>query len=79
MAQHYQIQASRNGVQLPTFYLNSDVQGIMDPLTAAKVASDVLLDDTDLASAVAFTVYEPSSGYYVHYGYRDGKLTEVAS
>ena len=38
----YQIQATVNGRQVPTFYLDSQVQGIVNIAHAEKVATSIL-------------------------------------
>jgi hypothetical protein len=38
----YIVQATRNGTGLPTFFLSGDVQGILTPEAAARVALDIL-------------------------------------
>lgn len=38
----YQIQATVNGRQVPTFYLDAQVQGILNIKSAEKIARDIL-------------------------------------
>jgi len=45
----YAVQSSReNGRQLPTFYLDADVQGLTDKMGAVRVALDILEDDAPI-------------------------------
>ena len=43
-ARMYQVQANRNGVELPTFFLSADVQGIVSNDHARRIAMDVIGD-----------------------------------
>lgn len=45
------VQATVNGVQVPTFYLNADIQGIISEQVCIKVAKDTV-DPLHLAKEV---------------------------
>ena len=44
----YQIQATIHGKQIPTFYLDSDVQGIVNGNQAIGIAQDIIGDSKKL-------------------------------
>lgn len=44
----YAVTATRNGRQIPTFYLDADVQGIMDTEHAKRIAVDIVGEDADV-------------------------------
>lgn len=57
MPEMYAVTATRNGCQIPTFYLIANVQGIVGEAHAASIAAKVLGSDADLcvqATAVSF-------------------------
>ncbi len=44
----YAVTATRNGRQIPTFYLDASVQGIMDADHAERIAADIVGKDADI-------------------------------
>ncbi|MFL5861158.1 MAG: hypothetical protein ACJ780_10295 [Solirubrobacteraceae bacterium] len=47
MPEMYAVTATRNGCQIPTFYLIANVQGIVGEAHAANIAAKVLHPDFD--------------------------------
>lgn len=74
----YQIQATRNGVQLPTFYLDRDMQEIgetrPDFRPVSRLVIDILCDGTDCTDAVTFTLTRPYDAASAAFVYRNGRL-----
>lgn len=58
----YQIDAVRNGCELPTFFLDADIQGIVTNEQAAKVAFNLLGDGLTVIPEMSCNVYNRQTG-----------------
>lgn len=63
----WQVMATVNGRQVPTFYLDKQVQGILDETSAERIARDIVTIASDNGNRVIVTVMEINYTVGVNY------------